>query len=150
MVNKCDIGPVSRRTSAFPEGLRVAKISVNFVRARHRCRVVFSTAGAGGGGAFDLRHFDPYEGELVDHIEFFKVVMQGGLVVAGNEAQVAPAFGEIQEMREIARVQAHQHWHITEVVRDVGAGCGGVYRDDFAVSPIRVPPSLSIGLNQQQ
>ena len=89
----------------------------------------------------DVGHVDPDQRHAQQRIELFDLVVQHGLVVGRDEAQVGAGFAHAFEL-EVAGVQAHQHGHAPGIAAD-GAGLrAAVDGDGFAVGPLGLPPGV--------
>ncbi|MNI17345.1 hypothetical protein D3C73_707130 [compost metagenome] len=94
--------------------------------------------------ALDFRHIDPHQRHAHQRIEAFDLVVEHGLVIGADEAQVGAVFLDAVK-GEVAGVQAHQQRGTAQGLVDGRALGRGVHRDLFAVVPIVLPPRLCSG-----
>jgi hypothetical protein len=89
----------------------------------------------------NVGHVDPDERHAQQRIELLDLVVQHGLVVGRDKAQVGAGLAHALEL-EVARVQANQNRHAAGVAADGPGLRTAVDGDGFAVGPLGWPPRM--------
>ena len=91
-----------------------------------------------------LGHIDPDQRHAHQRVEAFDLMVEHGLVIGGDKAQVGAVFLDPVE-GEVAGVQAHQQRGAAQGLVDGRALRGGVHADLLAVMPVVLPPGMGRG-----
>ncbi|MNM44413.1 hypothetical protein D3C81_553090 [compost metagenome] len=91
------------------------------------------------GGTADRRHVDPYQRHAKVRVVLLDLVIEHGVAIGANEAQVL-ALGSNAVEGEVAGMQADQHGGAAKISAQRSAVRTGVHGDRLAVLPVGLPP----------